>query len=263
MTSIQLLSDVHLEHRRQGRWTGLKPLAPYLALCGDIGNPATDAYARFLNEQAQMFEKIFVLAGNHECYGRTVPEAEACIEAACARHPEKLVFMNRRRLDIDDRLSVLGTTLWSKIDADVAQVAAHAISDFRCIRGWTVETNNEAHARDVAWLTESLSDVRREGRRAVVLTHHAPTHRSTSAECYASSPLRSVFATDLEHLVRPPVAAWLYGHTHHSNDQVLNGVRLVANQVGYPGEGVRYDHGCVVDIDPGEVFAEGCSADAI
>ena len=86
-------------------------MAPYLALCGDIGNPATDAYARILNEQAERFEKIFVIAGNHECYGRTVPEAEACIETAWESHAEKLVFMNRRRFDLDDRISVLGMTL--------------------------------------------------------------------------------------------------------------------------------------------------------
>ena len=70
-----------------------------------------------------------MIAGNHECYGRTVPEAEACIETAWESHAEKLVFMNRRRFDLDDRISVLGMTLWSNIDADVGPVAAHAISD--------------------------------------------------------------------------------------------------------------------------------------
>lgn len=39
-----------------------------LALLGDIGYPSLRDYEAFLLHQAQRFERIFVLAGNHEFY---------------------------------------------------------------------------------------------------------------------------------------------------------------------------------------------------
>ena len=60
-----------------------------------------------------------------------------------------------------------------------------------------------------------------------------------------NSPLMSAFATDLPHLLRPPVALWVYGHTHFSVARKLaSGTRLVSNQRGYASntaEGQGFD----------------------
>ena len=42
------------------------PNAPVLALLGDIGSPSEPAYEAFLLRQAQRFEQVLVLTGNHE-----------------------------------------------------------------------------------------------------------------------------------------------------------------------------------------------------
>ncbi len=67
----------------------------------------------------------------------------------------------------------------------------------------------------------------------IVMTHHAPTTKRTSAPEYEGSAINCAFATDLDHLFAAPVRAWFYGHTHYSNDQNFNGVRVVSNQHGY------------------------------
>jgi hypothetical protein len=37
-------------------------------------------------------------------------------------------------------------------------------------------------------------------------------------------------------MANPPVAAWLYGHTHVSRQATVNGVEVLSNQVGYAGK---------------------------
>jgi hypothetical protein len=41
------------------------------------------------------------------------------------------------------------------------------------------------------------------------------------------------FASDLDHLVRAPVALWVHGHTHESLDYTVNGTRVFCNPRGY------------------------------
>ena len=45
-----------------------EPRAPVLGLLGDIGDPFTEVYRRFLEIQATRFDLVLVLSGNHEYY---------------------------------------------------------------------------------------------------------------------------------------------------------------------------------------------------
>lgn len=235
--SVQVLSDVHLEYRDSAD-LDFPAEAVYLALCGDIGDPASPVYASFLERQAARFRRVFVVAGNHCYHGRTVDETHALIAGICARIGNA-TYLNMTRADLDGRHSVLGCTLWSHVEDEQRSDIACSIGDYRRIRGgWTVDASNAAHGEHVAWLRAELQRLRDEERVAIVLTHHAPLTRGTAAPKHAGSPLSSAYATDLGYLIRDPIALWAYGHTHHSNDQVVNGVRVVSNQVGYPGEGI-------------------------
>ena len=77
--SMQYVSDIHLEMHdkyNEGVITPsmfLKPSAPYLALCGDIGIPELKAYDVFLGWCSNNYEKVFLIAGNHEYYNYYEP----------------------------------------------------------------------------------------------------------------------------------------------------------------------------------------------
>jgi hypothetical protein len=102
---LQILSDVHLE-MREGRLPEVPATAPYLALLGDIGYPhvGTD-YQRFLlhladrpsssSSEERGWERIFVLAGNHEYYKGHYEKVKPIIASVCAMRPDKLVFLDR------------------------------------------------------------------------------------------------------------------------------------------------------------------------
>jgi len=104
------------------------------------------------------------------------------------------------------------------------------------------------HEQHVKWLKVELDKARILGKTAIVLTHHAPITRNTSAPKHIGSPLSSAFASDLSNLISSPVGLWVYGHTHHSNSQNINNVPVVSNQAGYPGEGVDYSDSMVIEI---------------
>ena len=102
--SIQIISDIHLEIVK--KFT-IIPKAPYLALLGDIGDPGTGRYSDFLREQARQFEKVFVLIGNHSCYGRTPAIASQLISEICKEDPEHLVLLDKTSYEINETHTIL------------------------------------------------------------------------------------------------------------------------------------------------------------
>lgn len=232
---IQVLSDIHLEmSARKGHFT-FPQAAPYLFLAGDIGDPSDPHYETFLLEQAARFDKVFVIAGNHEHYGKTLEECHDCIARVCSKVPDRLIYLDCDYYDLDE-YCVLGATLWSHVTPQQTRDVQCFIADHRCIKEWGVQQNNQKHAEERDWLLHQIRMTEREGRKAIVLTHHAPSIRGTSAPQHENSMLSSAFCTDLRHLLAPPVVLWAFGHTHYCSDQYVNGVRLVSNQSGYPGE---------------------------
>jgi hypothetical protein len=90
---IQCCSDLHLEFYTEMP-NLITPAAPYLALLGDIGVPAKEGYEKFLLQEAEKYEKVFVIAGNHEFYHEIQSVTLDKIQRICSQHPN-LVFMNR------------------------------------------------------------------------------------------------------------------------------------------------------------------------
>lgn len=237
---MQVLSDIHLEF---SKGTGLEfPVtAPNLCLLGDIGNPGTATYRAFLHAQAERYDRVFVIKGNHSCYGRTVEEADNLIAQVCAEHPGKLLYLNKTAFNFDQNYAILGCTLWSHVTPQQRLMVYSMVADHRYITEWSVTRNNEVHAAELEWLQSAIAQLEQAGKQAIVMTHHAPTCHGTSAPEHENSPISSAFATGLEYLLKPPVVLWMFGHTHFSSDQQINGVQVCSNQVGYPSEGVSFD----------------------
>jgi predicted phosphodiesterase len=85
--SIQIMSDLHVEFPTVlERLPPFEVKAPVLALLGDIGCPGkTDKYERFILSQADRFELVLVVAGNHEYYNAEYYTAKEQIRKICAQ----------------------------------------------------------------------------------------------------------------------------------------------------------------------------------
>lgn len=245
---FRLASDLHLERhpeRADDPALLVPPGPPVLVLAGDLGDPFSSAYARFLDRAAPLFRAVVQVLGNHErSFNRQDPLERA--RAVAARHGNVRVLEREEAWlaadgswaasPADRAVRVLGATLWSDIDRD----EAWRVADFRCIPGWTHELNQAEHARAVAWLDARLAE--QPAEPTVVVTHHAPSFRGTSHPRFAGCPVKCAYAADLDRLLRPPVAAWFHGHTHWSHARVTPGGALLAsNAVALPGDDARYD----------------------
>ena len=112
----------------------------------------------------------------------------------------------------------------------------------------------------------------------VILTHHSPTWVGTLPPEIRDKVLQHMHSTNLEALFQLPVVSWAFGNTNRSSDQggwpplsrftkysqhfpppppnnllVVNGVRLISNQLGYLFEdgcnATEFDPSRVIDID--------------
>lgn len=263
---IQYASDLHLEFRDNFVGTALlKPIAPVLALAGDIGSPYRREYRDFLAYCSKFWDRVFVVAGNHEFYNKrpvkpahksyTVSQMLATIRSHAAEF-RNVHFLERDRVDYGG-VAFLGCTLWTDTSVN-HDLARSAMTDYKVITVDGVsaimpEQTTEWHHRDHAWLAEGLATCADAGTPAVVLTHHLPSYAFVAAR-YATSPINFCFASRCDDLLHPPVRAWIAGHTHAAvhrhwtfeGGEVVHGC---VNPTGYPGEeGTGYCREIFVDV---------------
>jgi hypothetical protein len=196
---VQILSDLHLEIpltlERCPALSEYKrdPDASILALLGDIGDPLPtqyrpQTYRTFIYEQAELFDYVLLIAGNHEYYHHTLPQANQAIEHVCREAPRNnVVFLNQSAFDYQG-VRFLGCTLWVPMSGPPTS----GTNDFKAIKqpngSWiTWEYTNQIHCEQQAWLQQQIEELRADAehnadsqpRAVVVLTHHAPTACNT------------------------------------------------------------------------------------
>ena len=262
---IQVASDLHVEfYGTPDRIPKdiIVPRAPVLALVGDIGLAFTENLRSFLHFQADRFDMVLFLAGNHEFYnhGRstyTVSQQIEWMKSVCNER-DNIYFLEKDALDIEG-VRVLGTTLWSHIPTASISLAETSMNDYQLcynsgkgddLEKMTAIFTNQWHQESVQWLEEEIRQAKSRNQPVLVLTHHTPALKGTSHPRYNNNKLNSCFSTDLTHLMQSPVVAWVCGHTHYNFDTRHGTTRLVSNQRGYPGhEEPAYDEdGVVLDI---------------
>lgn len=253
-TNFQIMSDLHLEFSKsdpdQYLHFEIPPKAPYLILAGDIGLlvPHYAHYLSFLRRQTEVFEHVFLVLGNHEFYRTSRAEGLSAAEKMQRELQGRLTVLNRKRVDFPDGVTVLGVTLHSMISKNNKEHIGRFMNDFHLIGDWTVEDHNREHELDKEWLKKELAVVDAEEatgveKRVVIVTHHAPSFTGTSAPEHKGSALSSAFCTEMLSTLEKSwrgaemVRLWVFGHTHFCADfSTKGGIRVVANQKGYPNE---------------------------
>jgi hypothetical protein len=257
---FQIISDLHLETPlaapAYSYFAGRSHFslhASNLFLLGDIGlirhNKLFDFIDSLLDRTPNL--RIFYVLGNHEAYGITMPAALAAMcryeEFSKRKFGERFFFMDRRRVDFSPTVTILGCTLWSRIEDEQADKCTQMLTDFHetnGIRDRTCESHNEDHMRDLTWLNKEVATMSstEPERQIVILTHHSPTTDPRANDpVHAESELSSGFRTDLSREVcwtSGNVKMWAFGHTHwscsYTDESAKGGKKLVVSeQKGY------------------------------
>ncbi|KAI0117749.1 Ser/Thr protein phosphatase superfamily [Nemania sp. FL0031] len=218
LIAIQILSDLHPESPKGYDIFDIPPNAPYLALLGDVGYASKhyDDYCDFLKRQKRMRE-----------FEQEVRNQRSATET---KSIGEFVLLDRTRYDIpasgnggDTGVTILGTTLFSRVLPESAQDVSFGVLDFYKIGNWTVE---EHTARQVDALNS-------EGKKVVIFTHYSPTVDDRATDpIHHNSKIQQGFVTDLREeqcWKSKNVKLWAFGHTHFNCDFMDDQKRVLAH----------------------------------
>ena len=248
----QLVSDVHL-HGRQRAGEVAQTDAKALLLAGDVieWHNAMDRKVgkEFLFEMAGRYERVYYIPGNHEYYGGRMDKAYQLMKDACEE--TGVIFAHNQYLDMGDHVLV-AHTLWTNMNNDdpLAKLTVkRGMNDFNYI----FQPDGAMFAPEDAMIhfAQGMRVIRDAVKYAdmlrlpvLVMTHHAPHAACLHPHFANAGAINYGYFTNLEPFLldNPQIKAWVHGHVHYANDQMLGDCRVMCNPLGYAGyrEGENY-----------------------
>lgn len=252
MSTIQIMSDLHLEfHRDRGRSfaNSLSPLGKLenvdvLVLAGDIITVKKKQDAiNFLDRICGEYPEVLWVPGNHEFYELSVQKTNKILNELEAKYPNLTVTTEPRVVKYPSLgIGIVAGTMWFPDLPDNFMYERH-MNDFFEIQGfkpWVFEQNKT--------FMDLLDKNLQPGD--VVVTHHLPSNACVSPK-YKTSVLNRFFVSqNAERFIldRQP-KLWVSGHTHHSYDFMIDQTRMICNAYGYPGEtGVTFNDRLLIKL---------------
>lgn len=230
---LLVLSDLHVEFSPFTPDLAATAAADVVVLAGDIHKAREVVpWARRTFED----KPVVLVAGNHELYRGEWERTLDTIRGDALTH--QVHFLENDAVTIHG-VRFLGATLWT----DFAYFGQHTIEeamaaarkfmiDYRLIVGCTPERTVERHQASRAWLEGELA-LPGENLHRVVVTHHAPSKRSTAVQ-YQNDRCTAAFASRLPADLLDQAGLWIHGHTHSSHLYRVGRCRVVCNPRGYP-----------------------------
>lgn len=258
---IQICSDLHLDRNPRKEFNELlEPIAPVLALLGDIGDPESELFSLFLNWCCRNWSQILFVPGNHE-FWRLQPASQKSISSVLSffssfeQSHSNFKFCWRQKLVSEDGVIILATPLWSRpVEGRIPDVSEEAWVDPD--RTFSTKLMADLHDADLKWLNHECKLAKHTP--VVILTHYPPSLLLMDP-AFVRDPDQTLYASDLDTLLRPPIAAWACGHTHQTiqwfrawetatgdSGQIL----ITTNPYGFIQTNPAYRSDAVLKIDP-------------
>jgi predicted phosphohydrolase len=199
---FQYVSDLHLE---KGFKRIIVPSKPFLLLCGDIGHPELSEYKNFLLHTSSLFDKVFILSGNHEYDNLSILETENTIREICYIK-NNLFFLQKDTVLIEDNLYLAACTLWSPLP----------------------KSKTLLHLDHVKWLHSITDD---KTKNYFIATHHCPLLQCINRKYHLKT--FNYFASNQSDIInKSNVKLWLHGHSHKNSDFLNYNTWIISNQYG-------------------------------
>jgi predicted phosphohydrolase len=242
MIKIRYFSDLHLEFINPKKiYSFLKNIQPGVddicILAGDIGNPYESNYNIFMNFIDNNFKKSFVISGNHEYYNnhKSIEDTNIFLVEYFKKF-NNISFLNNTYEDYEN-FCFVGTTLWSKI-----YNPEYKINDVYSIHNFDYIKYNNLNISSIAFLEDTLL----KNNNCIVITHHLPSNSLIDIKYKTQKmlPYNQWFYCNLDNLIetyRDKLKCWIYGHTHMSSYNIINGIPFICNPIGYPNENSNLD----------------------
>ena len=234
---LQYASDLHLEINLIKDFTKIvKPIAPFLALVGDIGHISTPSYKPFFDYVSNEFEQVYYVPGNHEYYSppknnksdqfQTLYQLNHQMKNLCDSY-KNIHYLYRNSVKLNEfNVGIIGSPLWTPY-----------FSSKQIFVGPNIhlhpEYANHLHQLDITYIDDRCRKFKNTNTKTIILTHFLPSFSLISNK-YKNYPNKKNFASDNDFLFfRFPINYWIYGHTHTSSTQTINKTLCVTNPYGY------------------------------
>lgn len=219
MDKFLLVSDLHLDHRQNEYGAIRKKIIEAADETGvntviDAGDihPLPEIRKWWIREMEDNGLLYMAVNGNHDYYYGTLA-------------PHRWIYNH----------SVVGATLWTDFNDDpmVMSRFGQFMSDGHLIKTMTGN------------LTEEMSSIFHDDlsfidtcKVPIVVTHHAPSFKSTHPKYAGQWPMNHYFASNLDDFIHnsPQIKVWCHGHMHDPVDYMLGECHVVSNPLGYPHE---------------------------
>ncbi|KAF2850572.1 ser/Thr protein phosphatase superfamily [Plenodomus tracheiphilus IPT5] len=265
-TSLQILSDLHLDHETQYLTFHIPVAAPFLILAGNIGRLIDyEQYLSFLIRRCNLHEKVFLVLGQLEFHGIAWMDG-LNLAHKMEKEPAtrgKLEVLYETRSDVPGtNITLLGCTLWSTIPESNVAAVLKKMPEFdeeNGIKDWGIEKHNSEHKRDAQWLVKEIkntlpgsspktgsgsllpvsSGATSEERKFVVVTSFAPDLHQCLDPWQVDAPWASAYGSKLlDDTTFSSVKLWISGATGKTCEFKKGDISLVSNQRGRAGEHV-------------------------
>ncbi len=220
-----LVSDLHIDFNHPP----ITHLEEMVIVAGDIANGL--AGLKFLKKLKQKGHRIFAVTGNHEHYAnatqkRTLAETEEAF----------YIGLNQRQVEpLTETIVLIGTNGWYCVEDELKW--KNYMNDARHTAS-TAEIINRQAQLEAQFVYTELNKLL-PGERAIIVTHTAPCletlderYKGSSYNCYYWNP----YMRPILNQMTSKILLWHHGHTHSACDKIVDGVRIITNPRGYPGE---------------------------
>lgn len=243
---VQVASDLHLDVNELDLEDVIVPSAPVLVLGGDICEARhVDVLHSTIEWAESKFDQVFYVPGNHEYYGDTVMNGRKRLLGVTSAKT-RVLFSGHEKLQLSDKWSILGATLWSYCPPEFSTRLEFSFSDFRLIKQLNARFYNILHEVDGRWLSKQLN-ARTPTEKTLVVTHHPPSMDRSNPSFGGTERAENWLFGSLTYndLVYLDNIRWVYGHTHHNchDDPVY-----ASNQLGYGDECRDYRKDFTLDL---------------
>ena len=247
--TIQILSDIHPRNWTEAhgsRWfretfiSSTRTNADVLIIAGDTVS-MMESQLEQTKETLKVFcdnwKNVVYVLGNHDCWGTSINTAEERLsELGVADNFHPLVNGEVRTIEGQRFFGATGFQPRPR-----KGVYVEHIIDSEYIRQFYRQAPRH-FLSFIRFLDMNLT------KDDIVVTHHAPSARSTSPE-FIGSPSNHYFITpQFEDTIRAKQPKlWVHGHVHSCHDYSIENTRVICNPLGYAGEGVNFANQLVIE----------------
>lgn len=202
-------------------------------------------YRKFFEQCNSQFPVTLMVMGNHEHFDGEFSNTYNIIQHELLRYTNITILAKETYQYMG--YVFFGGTLWTDMnDNDEAthNAVSRSLNDFQLVSNkGNLFTSHDAY-QDHKDFIEALEVVSNYSEKPmVVLSHHAPSRRSTNIKYRDDQIMNGGYSSNLDQLImdHSNIALWTHGHTHYEFDYMIGSTRIVCNPRGYINHEERAD----------------------